>query len=213
MHIEIYKIKGREYRYQVTNYREGNKVKHRKKYLGPVVPINKIQRRKSTGRKPSIFVRKVSDEERIELEKAQRSNDAFARDRANIIISSSEGKGVSEICGVLGREKRSVLEAVKKFNAGGLASLKKSGTGGRKTKITVQQRADIVQAVNTDPRKLGKTFSAWSLSKLKQHVVEIRIIEKISIETLRQILIKGNRKYKKSRKWLFSNDPNFSKKN
>jgi transposase len=213
MHIEIYTIKGREYQYQVTNYREGDKIKHRKKYLGPVNPINKAQRKKGSGRKPTVFARPLSDVEKNELEKAKRANNAFARDRARIILLSTEGKKSSEICDLLHREKRSILEAIKKFNAGGLAALKKSGKGGRKTKITVQQRADIIQALNTDPRKLGKTFSAWSLSKLRQYAVERGIIEKISIETLRQILINGNKKYKKSRKWLFSNDPNFSKKN
>lgn len=45
-HIEIYMIKGRKYKYQVTNYRIGNKVKHKKKYLGPVEPLNKTKKKK-----------------------------------------------------------------------------------------------------------------------------------------------------------------------
>lgn len=45
-HIEIYKIKGREYRYKVINYRIGKKVKHRKEYIGPVKPLNKTRKRK-----------------------------------------------------------------------------------------------------------------------------------------------------------------------
>ena len=45
-HIEVYKIKGREYLYKVTNYRDENgKVKHRKCYLDPVEPKNKTRRR------------------------------------------------------------------------------------------------------------------------------------------------------------------------
>jgi len=45
-HIEIYTIKGRKYRYKVTNYRDENgKVKHRKCYLGPVESKNKTKRR------------------------------------------------------------------------------------------------------------------------------------------------------------------------
>ena len=46
VHIEIYTIKGRKYRYEVTNYRDENgKVKHKKRYLGPVVPKNKMKKR------------------------------------------------------------------------------------------------------------------------------------------------------------------------
>ncbi len=45
VHIEIYTIKGRRYRYEVTNYLVGDKVKHQKKYLGPVDPKNKTRKR------------------------------------------------------------------------------------------------------------------------------------------------------------------------
>lgn len=45
-HIEIYSIKGKKYRYEITNYRIGKKVRHKKKYLGPVKPINKTKKRK-----------------------------------------------------------------------------------------------------------------------------------------------------------------------
>ena len=41
MHVEVYKIKGRLYRYEVTNYRIKGKVRHKKKYLGPVEPIKR----------------------------------------------------------------------------------------------------------------------------------------------------------------------------
>jgi hypothetical protein len=45
-HIEIYKIKGRKYKYQVTNYRDENgKVKHKKKYIEPIKPINKTKKK------------------------------------------------------------------------------------------------------------------------------------------------------------------------
>ena len=45
-HIEIYTIKGRKYRYEVTNYRDENgKVKHKKRYLGPLEPKNKMKKR------------------------------------------------------------------------------------------------------------------------------------------------------------------------
>lgn len=44
-HIEIYEIKGRKYRYEVKNYRVGEKVRHKKKYLGAVKPIYKIKKR------------------------------------------------------------------------------------------------------------------------------------------------------------------------
>jgi len=44
-HIEIYEIKGKEYKYKVTNYRIGDKVRHKKKYIGPVKQIYKTKNR------------------------------------------------------------------------------------------------------------------------------------------------------------------------
>lgn len=208
-------IKGREYRYLVRGIRDVNgKVKQRVvKYLGPVSPVNKTQRKKSTGRKPSAFVRGLTAEEKQQLDNATRSNNAFARDRARIILYSAEGIKVSEIYNRIQREKRSILEAIKSLNKKGLDCLKRGKTTGPKSKFTNEQKAKVIEIVNTDPRKLNKNFTTWSLPKIKQHLIENRIIDKISIETLRQIIKQGNKKYKKSRKWLYSNDPDFAKKN
>jgi transposase len=178
-----------------------------------VEPVNKTQRGKSTGRKPKIFVRQLTAEEQTAVESASKSNDAFTRERARTILHSSQGLKVSEIGKKIEKEKRSILSAIKRFNTNGLACLQRGKTTGRKPKFTPQQKADILAVVNTDPKIHGKNFTVWSLPKLKEHIVGNKIVNHISIETLRQILRKGNKKYKKSRKWLFSNDPNFAKKN
>ena len=44
-HIEIYEIKGKKYKYEVENYRIGEKIRHKKKYLGPVNPVYKTKKR------------------------------------------------------------------------------------------------------------------------------------------------------------------------
>lgn len=159
MHIEIYKIKGRKYKYEVSNYRIGDKVKHRKKYLGPVSPVNKTQKKRGTGRKPSAFIRKLTEEEKQELEKASRSNDAFAKERADIILQSAEGIRTSEICKKMQREKRSILKAIKSFNENGLVCLHRGKTTGPKPKFIEEQKAKILEVLNTDPRKLEKNFT------------------------------------------------------
>lgn len=213
MHIEIYKIRGRKYKYQVTNYREGKKIKHKKKYLGPVEPVNNVQRKKGGGRKPSVFARATTPEEQGALETAMRSNDAFAKERAKIITLSNQGKNTKEICEKNGREKRCVLAAIHAFNQKGLTSLEPVKRSGRKPVFTLEQRAKIVQAANTEPRTLGLNFTSWSLHSLHNYAVKNGIVTSISIEQLRQILLRGNKKFKKSRKWCYSNDPDFAKKN
>lgn len=213
MHVEIYTIRGRKYKYQVTNYRIGKKVKHKKKYLGPVEPLNKIQRKKGGGRKPSVFARAIFDKERVELEAASRSNNAFAKERAKTILLSNQGKRIKEICVELGKEKRSILTAIHAFNDKGVACLEQGKRSGRKPVFTLEQRAKIIQTVNTEPRVLGMNFTSWSLHKLSDYAVKNGVVTKISLEQLRQILLHGNKKFKKSRKWCYSNDLDFAKKN
>lgn len=213
MHVEIYTIRGRQYKYQVTNYRIGKKIKHKKKYLGAVEPLNKIQRKKGGGRKPSIFAREITGAERAELESAARSNNAFAKERAKTILLSNKGKHVKEICSENGKEKRSVLAAIHAFNSKGVACLEQVKRSGRKPVFSPEQRAKIIQTVNTDPRSIGLNFTSWSLHKLRDYSVKNGFVTSISIEQLRQILLHGNKKFKKSRKWCYSNDPDFAKKN
>lgn len=212
MHIEIYTIKGRKYKYEVTNYRAGKKVKHKKNYVGPVEPVNRKQRGRSTGRNPFVFVRKFSLQEKQVVEKAVLSSKAFMRERAKILLLSAEGLKVQRIAEKTDRDKRSVLTAIHSFNKQGTLCLCRGKSTGAKPKFSDEQRAKIVAVVNTDPRKLGKTFTTWSLSKLRTHAIAEKIVDSISIENLRRIILKNNKKYKKSRKWLYSNDPDFFKK-
>ncbi|MCK5283012.1 MAG: hypothetical protein KAK00_06390 [Nanoarchaeota archaeon] len=93
-HIEIYTIKGRKYRYEVTNYRAGKKVKHKKKYLGPLEPINK-RRNPDAGRKPKLKVRELTKKGRDFIQKNLKNSKSFTKDRARILHLSDEGNTVS----------------------------------------------------------------------------------------------------------------------
>ena len=109
MHTEIYTIKGREYRYEVTNYREGKKIKHRKKYLGPVQPKNKTQK---TRRTASVFVRSLTENEKQNLVKKQKDPKAVVRDRAKIILLSSEGKTPKQIAAQMKKDYARTLKVI-----------------------------------------------------------------------------------------------------
>lgn len=205
-------IKGRKYRYLVRGERINGKVKQKVvKYLGAVEPV-KERRKHRAGRKPSIFARAPTQEEKLVLEKKSRSALAFERDRALILLHSFERKDVKQICERVLREQRMVRRVIKQFNKAGLKVFERKKTKGRKPKFTKEQRAKVLQAVLTEPKKLGLPFVTWSLSKLKAYLVESGIVDSISIEHVRNILHSQNVKLRKSRCWHYSNDPEFSKK-
>lgn len=189
-YIEIRKIAGREYRYEVTNYRQGNKVKHRRKYLEPVSPVNKMQRKKSTGRKHSVFVRQLTPEEKHELRQAKRDPDAFIRDRAKIILLSNERKTAKDVAARLQKDYARTIKLIKRFNKNGLEILKRRIGTGRPKKITDEQLTNLIETANKIPRDVGLPYSNWTCKLLGRWFSE-KYDGKLSSEWIR-ILLRRN---------------------
>lgn len=213
MHYEIYRIKGKKYKYAVENYRDGKKVKHKKTYIGALEPINKAKRKKGGGRKPKIFARTATIDEKSELEKACKSQIAFTRDRAKIILFSSQKLKVKEISGRLSCEIRKVREAIKAFNAQGLSALQRGKAKGAVPKFTDAVKSIILLHFSKQPKDFGLHFTAWTLPRFRAHLINYKVVESISIEKVRQILNKAGARLKRSKRWQYSPDPEFDKKN
>lgn len=208
-HIEIYKIKGRKYRYEVTNYKVGKKVKHKKKYLGAVEPINKKRKNPNAGRKPALKVRVINSEESGYLARALKNSRSFIKDRAKIIQLSSQENSVKQICQKLKFHRPKVEQIIKKFNEVGLKIFERKKGTGRPRRITENERARVVEALNTNPRKLGLHYNNWSHNKLSDYLGGKGI--KICPAHIGNIIKEDEIKYKKKRSKMYSNDKNFLK--
>lgn len=213
MHTEIYTIKGRKYKYQVTNYRVGDKVKHKKKYLGPVEPINKKERRKGGGRKPKLFVRELTKEESETLQKGVKSNKAFTHDRSKILLLSSKHLSVKEIAKQSSCEVRKIRQAIKSFNEKGLAALQRGKAKGAIPKFTDSTKKIILMHFSKQPKEFGLHFTTWTLPRFRDYLIDSNVVDSISIETVRQILNSAGAKLKRSKRWQYSPDKEFEKKN
>lgn len=115
-YTRIKTINGKQYKYLVTGKRVDGEVKQKViKYLGPVEPIYKTgkQRNKTNA---SVYVRQLSKEESAKLETATKSSEAFTRDRAKILLLSSQGFFARQIAEKLSCEERKVRKAIKAFN-------------------------------------------------------------------------------------------------
>ena len=207
-HRETYTIKGHQYRYRVTNYRVGKKVKHRKRYIGPIKRINKCSK---AGRKPKLKIRALTPKEMKKIIIFSKSSNSFEKDRARILLHSSKGKTVREIVNNTGFPRPKIEKFIKQFNDIGFKMFNRGKSPGKPRRITKEQRALIIQFLNTHPEKLGLHFNNWSTNKLRDYVNKQGI--KISSSQVRRIIKTDNIKYKKKVPWLYSNDPNFAKKN
>jgi len=211
-YTEIKTIHGRKYKYLRKSIREGNKVRHVTiKCLGPVDPIYKTGKSRKTN--ASIYIRSLEQDEIKVLKKAKISNDAFTRDRAKILLLSSKRHTAKYIGEKIGCEVRKVRKSIHAFNKMGLKVLERGKPPGAKPRITKEQRAEILQVVSTDPRTLELPYATWSLRKLKKYLINQNIVDYISIYTIREILKSERMKIKKSKRFQYSNDPDFAKKN
>ena len=186
VHIEIKKIGGHEYRYQRFNYRVGNKVKHKNKYLGPVQPVNKSQRKKG-GRKAATFIRQLTVEERQTLIEGQQNPKAFIRDRAKILLLSFEGKTPKQIADQMRRGYGNILEILKNFNTEGLRILSRKTSTGRPPRISKEQKIDLVETALKSPKEANLIYNNWSCRLLSLWFKE-KYKQKISDEWVRTLL-------------------------
>jgi transposase len=211
-YIEIKTIHGRQYKYLRKSIRDGEKVRHiMVKCLGPLQPIYKTKRSRKTN--ASIYARPLEPDGIKTLKTATRSSNVFTRDRATILLFSSQGYFAKQIAEKIGCEARKVRTAIKAFNIKGLNALERGKAKGAEPRITKEQQAKILMTASTEPHRLGLHFTTWSLSKLRTYVIEQKIVDTISIERVRQLLKRERMKLRKSKRFQYSNDPLFAKKN
>jgi transposase len=209
-YIEIKTIKGRKYRYERKSYRIGKQVKHKSKYLGAVEPVKK-RKNPNAGRKPKLKVRELTKEEKDFVQQNLKNSKSFIKDRARIIRLSSESKTVKQIGKQLGFLRPKLEKIIKQFNKDGLKIFERKKSPGKLRRIPKEERASILQYLNTHPEKLGLHFNNWSHKKLSDYAKKQGI--EVSPSQVGRIIKQDEIKYKKKDPWLYSNDPDFAKKN
>lgn len=209
--IRIKKLNGKKYKFLVKGIRDGEKVRQKVvKYLGPVNPIYKTGFRRKTN--ASIFVRKLTDEEKNKIKTHTFSNNAFTKDRAKIILMSSEGLFSRQIAEKVSCDERKVWKAIKTFNNEGINSLQRKKAKGAKPKFTKEDKMVILIHFSKSPREFEVPISAWTLPRFREHLMKNKIVESISIEKIRQILLHAGAKLNRSKRWQYSPDKNFLRK-
>jgi hypothetical protein len=212
-YTRIKTINGKQYKYLVTGKRIGSKVQQKVvKYLGPVQPIYNIgQKRKKSN--ASIYARSSTEEEKNKLKIAAKSNNAFVRDRARIILLSAEKYFAKQISEKVSCEERKVRKAINAFNQKGLNSLQRGKAKGAAPKFDKAKKQIILMHFSKVPRSFGYHFTTWTLPRFQRHLIDCKIVDSISIETIRQILMNAGAKLKRSKRWQYSPDKDFHKKN
>lgn len=211
VYIEIKKINGKKYKYLRKAVRIGEKIKKiTLKCLGPVNPIYRVKNKRKTN--ASIYVRSITQEEKDKLSQASHSSNVFVRDRAKIILLSSEKLSALAIALKVSCEARKARMAIKAFNKKGLKALQREKASGAKPKFSKEDKLAILLHFSKKPKEFGLHITSWTLPRFRKHLLERNVVSSISVETLRQILFKAGAKLTKSKRWQYSPDKNFLKK-
>jgi transposase len=165
---------------------------------------------------PPIFVREPSSEERARLEAGLRAADAFTVRRAQIVLLSAEGRRPREIARGLRCAVQTVRNGIRAFNATGLAVLT-AGSSRPRSAAPVLGEVELERLrtiLHQSPRAFGYARSTWTLSLLAEVAhAEGLSASVLSIETIRQALLRLEVGWKRAKRWLTSPDPAYAQKN
>lgn len=140
--------------------------------------------------------------------------------RSRIISRSWQGLRTTRIAEELGCHPKTVRERIHRFNADGIDGLGDRPRTGRRPRLTELERSKIIALVAKNPpgklltepdgvlRAEDETKAAyWTLSALAETAREIGI--EISRSQVRRILLREGVRWRNTRPWAQSSDPEF----
>jgi transposase len=165
---------------------------------------------------PPIFVREPSAAERARLEAGLRASDAFTVRRAQIVLASAEGRRPRAIARELRCATQTVRNGIRAFNATGPEALSAGSSRPRSAAPVLgeAERERLRAILHQSPRAFGHARSTWTLDLLAReaHGQGLRPTE-LSVETVRQALLRLGVGWKRAKRWLTSPDPAYAQKN
>jgi transposase len=142
----------------------------------------------------------------------RRSTSRIKVRRTQVVLASNQGYKVPAIAELVHYSEHHVRAILKEFNERGLKALDPKPRSGRPTEFTEDDKAFIAETAKCPPDLLGCPFKRWSLEKLRDYLVNEKIIASISLETLRIVLHEKKVKLRRIKTWKECNDPKLKSK-
>jgi transposase len=116
--------------------------------------------------KPPLFIRPLTDVERLQLEADRRTADAFRVRRAQIVLASAQGLSPNPTAQLVGCSVQTVRNVIRAFNTRGVEGLAKQSNRPK----TVEPMLDAAHCdrlqhiLHQSPRTYGKPTGVWTLA-------------------------------------------------
>ncbi len=145
-----------------------------------------------------LYARELSDIEKVLLKNWADGHQPDLKHRARVILLSMEGYRIPEIGEMVGAHPANLRKWIHRFNHKGCRGLVSTRSGGAKPRFTQEQKLRIVALAETRPRDLGLNFTKWTLHRLAEQAEKQRIVDRISHEYVRQILLAAQCTYRRA---------------
>jgi transposase len=146
-----------------------------------------------------LYTRELAAAEREQLQKWLEGDDPDLRHRARVILLSTEGYRIPEIGEIVKAHPANLRKWIHRFNRSGCQGLISTRSGGAKPRFTEEQKKRIVALAQKRPRDLGLNFTKWTLHRLAEQAEKQQIVDRISHEYVRQILLAADCSYRQPR--------------
>jgi transposase len=161
------------------------------------------------------FLRMLTDGEKNYLHLMLEDNEAEYR--AKIILLKDDGYTVPQIRKLTNHHDNNIRKWIHRFNEKGIDGIiSKKQYNHKQHKFDDDIEKQIVDITSTNPRSFDLGFSTWSLRVLAGFLMnDLKLVDKISHSEIRNILLKHNIKWRKSKTILSnkrSNDPEYALK-
>ncbi|HXT84710.1 MAG TPA: helix-turn-helix domain-containing protein [Verrucomicrobiae bacterium] len=136
--------------------------------------------------------------------------------RAKIILFKDEGYTVPQIRKITNHHDHNIRKWIHRFNEKGIDGIISKKHNHKQHKFDNDIEKQIVDTASSNPRSFNLGFSTWSLRVLAGFLMNhIKLVDKISHSEIRNILLKHQIRWKKSKTVLSnnkSNDPEYNLK-
>lgn len=162
-----------------------------------------------------VMVRPLRPHEKKKLQRLKRQKTNAVNSRhARIILLSRGGLGSRAIAERVDYSPQWVRTVIHRFNADGVEGVSWYPYGqarGTPRKFTADVREQVAEVALSSPKALIG-MNQWSLAKLRDYLVEQKIVAGISVEWLRQFLHRCKVRLRRTKTWKESTDPLFWRK-
>jgi transposase len=160
-------------------------------------------------------VRPLTGAEHEHLARGLRSADAFTLRRCQIVLASVRGEHAAAIARGLGCSDQGVRDAIRAFNARGLAALARRSSRPATTypAFDAAGAERLRELLHRSPREFGKETGLWTLPLAAEvSCAEGLTAGPVTGETVRATLARLGVRWQRAKRWIASPDPAYRRK-